>query len=57
MWFENTPNLSLEAGKLLFKAGYNNLEELKDAVVEDLTMVNGISEGVAKTIYEELQKL
>ncbi|WP_455393200.1 helix-hairpin-helix domain-containing protein [[Eubacterium] cellulosolvens] len=57
MWFETTPNLRPEAGKLLFKAGYNNLDELKDAVVEDLTMVNGISENEAKMIYDELRKL
>lgn len=57
MWFEITPNLRSEAGKLLFKAGYNNLKELKDAVVEDLTLVNGISENEAKTIYEELRRL
>jgi len=56
-WFEHQPNLRAEAGRLLFKAGYNNLEELKEAVVEDLILVNGISDNEAKTIYEELQRL
>lgn len=56
-WFEHQPNLRAEAGRLLFKAGYNNLDELKEAVVEDLRLVNGISDNEAKTIYEELQRL
>lgn len=56
-WFELQPNLRTEAGRLLFKAGYNNLDELKEAVVEDLILVNGISDNEAKTIYEELQRL
>jgi ERCC4-type nuclease len=57
IWFEATPNLRPEAGKLLFKAGYNNLEELMEAVVDDLVLVNGINEVEAKTIYSELRKL
>lgn len=57
IWFEASPNLRPEAGKLLFKAGYNNLEELMEAVVEDLVLVNGINEVEAKTIYSELKKL
>jgi ERCC4-type nuclease len=57
LWFESTPKLRPEAGKILFKAGYNNLGELKEAVIEDLVLVNGINESEAKTIYEELRKL
>ncbi len=56
-WFESKPNLRTEAGKLLFKAGYNNLEELSEAVVEDLVLVQGISQDEANTIFAELQKL
>ena len=56
-WFESEPELRPEAGKLLFKAGYNNLEELKEAVVEDMTLVNGISNNEAQTIYKELRKI
>jgi len=56
-WFESEPELRPEAGKLLFKAGYNNLEELKEAVVEDMTLVIGISNNEAQTIYKELRKI
>lgn len=57
MWFESMPNLRTETGKLLFKAGYNNLLELKEAVVEDLILVKGIEQYEAKIIFEELRKI
>ncbi len=56
-WFEITPNLRVETGKLIFKAGYNNLEELKEAVVEDLILIKGITKQEATDIYHELKKL
>lgn len=56
-WFESEPELRPEAGILLFKAGYNNLEELKEAVVEDMTLVKGISINEAQLIYKELRKI
>ena len=57
IWFETTPNLRSDAGKILFKAGYNNLDELKDAVVDDLLLVKGIGHDEAKTICQEIQRL
>jgi ribosomal protein S13 len=56
-WFEDTPGLRVEAGKLVFKAGYNNLDELKEAVEEDLILINGIDHKEANSICSELQKL
>lgn len=57
IWFETTPALRSEAGKLVFKAGYNNLIELKEAVVDDLVLIKGIDQQEAETIFDELQKL
>ena len=56
-WFESAPNFRAETGRLLFKAGYNNLNELREAVVEDLVLVKGITPDEARMIYGELHKL
>jgi ribosomal protein S13 len=40
--------------KLLSDAGYQDAEELKEAIVEDLTMIEGIDEDTAKEIYSKL---
>ena len=56
-WFESMQNLHPDAGKLIFKAGYNNLEELKDAVVDDLVLIKGIDRNEAQIICDELKKL
>jgi ERCC4-type nuclease len=56
-WFEKTPSLRVETGKLVFKAGYNNLGELREAVVDDLVLINGIDKKEAETIYDELRKI
>ena len=56
-WFESTPSLNSNSGRLLFKAGYNNLQELKEAEVEDLALVDGLDQQEAKEIYKELQKI
>jgi DNA uptake protein ComE-like DNA-binding protein len=56
-WFEKTPNLSVETGKLVFKAGYNNLEELKEAVIDDLVLINGIDKKEAELICDEIRKI
>ncbi|OYT43811.1 hypothetical protein B6U90_06535 [Thermoplasmatales archaeon ex4484_6] len=40
----------------LVEAGYRNLEELKEAVPEDLTMIEGIDEPTAKRICDALGK-
>jgi hypothetical protein len=57
LFFESTPNLRTETGKLLFKAGYNNLNELREAVIEDLLLVKGVEQYEAKAICDELSKL
>ncbi len=56
-WFETTDNLRAETGKMIFKAGYNNLEELKEAVVDDLILIKGIDRKEAELICYELKKL
>ncbi len=56
-WFEISQNLNSHTGKLIFKAGYNNLEELQEAVVEDLILVQDITRQEAEKICEELKKL
>jgi ribosomal protein S13 len=56
-WFERTPSLTVETGKLVFKAGYNNLEELKEAVIDDLVLIRGIDKKDAELICDELRKI
>jgi ribosomal protein S13 len=56
-WFELTPNLRNDSGKLVFKAGYNNLNELKEAVVDDLVLISGIDKQEAEIICQELNNL
>ena len=42
--------------KLIQDAGYQDTEELKEAIVEDLTMIEGIDEDTAKDIYSKLHQ-
>ena len=50
------PGVDKKIADLLLASGYMNLEELKEAVPEDLMMVEGIDEEMARYIYEVLRK-
>ncbi len=50
------PGVDKKTADLLLSSGYMNLDELREAVPEDLMMIEGIDEDVAKFIYEVLRK-
>ncbi len=50
------PGVDRKTADLLLSSGYMNLDELKEAVPEDLMMIEGIDEDTAKFIYEVLRK-
>ncbi len=50
------PGVDKKTTDLLLSSGYMNLDELKEAVPEDLMMIEGIDEDTAKFIYEVLRK-
>ena len=50
------PGVDKKTADLLLSSGYVNLDELREAVPEDLRMIEGIDEDTAKFIYEVLRK-
>jgi transcription termination factor NusA len=52
--FTDIKDVTPEIAALLRKAGYQSVEELKEAIVEDLTMIDGINEETAKNIHSAL---
>ena len=50
------PGVDKKTADLLLSSGYVNLDELREAVPEDLMMIEGIDEDTAKFIYEVLRK-
>ena len=50
------PGVDKKTVDLLLSSGYVNLDELREAVPEDLMMIEGIDEDTAKFIYEVLRK-
>ncbi len=54
--FEDIPGVSKKVAQQLKAAGYMNIDELRDAVPEDLTMVEGIGPKTAEKICKAISK-
>lgn len=54
--FEDIPGVSKKTAEMLKGAGYLNVDELREAVPEDLTMIDGIGPKTAEKICNALQK-
>ena len=54
--FEDIPGIGPSKAQLLFDTGYRSVEEIKDLSEEDLAKIDGISEALAKKVYEALQQ-
>ncbi|MBN1389604.1 MAG: helix-hairpin-helix domain-containing protein [Candidatus Thermoplasmatota archaeon] len=54
--FENIPGVNSKTAEALRKAGYLNIEELREAVPEDLIMIEGIGQKTAEKIYNSLRE-
>jgi ERCC4-type nuclease len=52
--FTTIPGVTSEIAGRLRQAGYQNISELKEAIAEDLTMIEGIDEATAKAIITAL---
>jgi Holliday junction resolvasome RuvABC DNA-binding subunit len=56
MEFEEIPGVSKKTAELLRSSGYLSLDELREAVPEDLVMIDGIGEKTAKKICDALKE-
>ncbi|MGA1872982.1 MAG: helix-hairpin-helix domain-containing protein [Thermoplasmatota archaeon] len=54
--FEAIPGVSGKIAEALTKAGYLSIDELKEAVPEDLEMIEGIGPKTAEKIYKALKE-
>jgi DNA uptake protein ComE-like DNA-binding protein len=54
--FEDIPGVSKKTAEMLKGAGYLNVDELREAVPEDLTMIDGIGPKTAEKICNALKK-
>jgi ERCC4-type nuclease len=54
--FEDIPGVSKKVAQQLKAAGYMDIDELKDAVPEDLTMIEGIGPKTAEKICKAISK-
>ncbi|MGA1849041.1 MAG: helix-hairpin-helix domain-containing protein [Thermoplasmatota archaeon] len=54
--FEDIPGVSKKTAELLRNSGYLSLEELREAVPEDLVMIDGIGLKTAKKICDALKE-
>jgi len=52
--FTTLPGVTPETAGRLRQAGYQNISELKEAIAEDLAMIDGIDEATAKAIISAL---
>ncbi|RLF02826.1 MAG: hypothetical protein DRJ64_08930 [Thermoprotei archaeon] len=52
--FEDIEGVSEEIAKKLREGGYRNIEELREATVEDLIMIEGIDEELARKILNSI---
>lgn len=54
--FHDIPGISAVNADKLYEAGYSNVDELREAVWDDLTLIEGIGEKTAKKIIEAVSK-
>jgi len=54
--FEDIPGVSGKTADILRRSGYHSLDELREAVPEDLVMIDGIGEKTAKKICGALRE-
>ncbi|MFW3145551.1 MAG: helix-hairpin-helix domain-containing protein [Thermoplasmatota archaeon] len=55
--FEDIPGVSKKIAKLLRDSGYMNIDELKEAVPDDLMMIEGIGQKTAENICNAMKEL
>ena len=51
------PGIGKVKAEALFNAGYDSIDKIREAPIEDLAKVKGIGENLAKKIKEEIEKL